>query len=165
MEISEIIEQISTYSCGLVEITGGEPLLQKDTPTLIKKLLEKKYDVLMETNGSQDIHLADNRCIKIVDMKCPSSNESEQNDLDNLDRLSQKDQVKFVIGNQKDFQYALKIVNSIRKDFPRGNILFSPVSGKMNPHELAEWILKEALNVRLQLQLHKILWPDIDKGV
>jgi len=165
MEIAEIIRRVAAYNCRLVEITGGEPLLQTETPLLILELLENGYEVLMETNGSLDISMVDPRCVTIVDIKCPSSHASEKNDLENLKRLSPKDQIKFVIGNRTDYVYAKKTMALNRPDFPEDHILFSPISGEMPPEDLAEWILEDNLNVRLHLQLHKIIWPDREKGV
>ncbi len=165
MEIAEIIRCVAAYNCRLVEITGGEPLLQNETPLLIFGLLENGYEVLMETNGSLDISKVDPRCVKIVDIKCPSSHASEKNDLENLKRLNPKDQIKFVIGNRTDYVYAKKTMALNRPDFPGDHILFSPISGKMPSEDLAEWILEDNLNVRLHLQIHKIIWPDRKKGV
>jgi len=165
MEITEIINRIAAHRCRLVEITGGEPLLQSQTPILIYRLLENGYEVMLETNGSLDISRVDGRCIKIVDIKCPTSGESDKNDLGNLKRLGSKDQVKFVIGDRSDYKYAKVTMDSISPDFPEEQILFSPVSGGITPSQLAEWILGDSLNVRLHLQLHKIIWPDKERGV
>jgi 7-carboxy-7-deazaguanine synthase len=165
MELTEIMNRIAGYQCRLVEITGGEPLLQSQTPVLIHRLLENGYEVMLETNGSLDISRVDGRCVKIVDIKCPTSGESDKNDLENLNRLGSKDQVKFVIGNRSDYDYAKEIVHSISPDFSEEQILFSPVSEKIPPSRVAEWILEDNLNVRLHLQLHKIIWPDKLRGV
>ncbi len=165
MDITEIMDKITAYNCSLVEVTGGEPLLQNKTPLLIYRLLEKGYEVMMETNGSLDIAVVDERCIKIVDIKCPASGESDKNDLENLKKLNNNDQIKFVIGNDKDYEYAKEIIDSKCPGFPKGQILFSPVAGEMEPDQLAEWILKDNFNVRLHLQLHKIIWPDKQRGV
>ena len=165
MEITEIINRIAAHRCRLVEITGGEPLLQSQTPILIYRLLENGYKVMLETNGSLDISRVDGRCIKIVDIKCPTSGESDKIDLGNLKRLGSKDQVKFVIGDRSDYKYAKVTMDSISPDFPEEQILFSPVSGGITPSQLAEWILEDSLNVRLHLQLHKIIWPDRERGV
>ncbi|MBU4126432.1 MAG: radical SAM protein, partial [Proteobacteria bacterium] len=113
LRIEEILSRVDNYKCPLIEITGGEPLLQGDTPLLIDRLLEKKYEVLLETNGSIDISVVDNRCIKIVDIKCPSSGENDKNDLENLKRLNQKDQIKFVVGNREDYEFAKEMTNLI----------------------------------------------------
>lgn len=165
MELTEIVSRIADYKCPLVEITGGEPLLQSKTPTLIYKLLENGYEVLMETNGSLDISGVDGRCIKIVDIKCPTSGESDKNDMENLKRLRPKDQVKFVIENRIDYEYAKETIDSNCPDFPEEQILFSPVSEGIAPSQLAKWILEDNLNVRLHLQIHKIIWPDRKRGV
>ena len=165
MELTEIVSRIADYKCPLVEITGGEPLLQSKTPTLIYKLLENGYEVLMETNGSLDISGVDGRCIKIVDIKCPTSGESDKNDMENLKRLGPKDQVKFVIENRIDYEYAKETIDSNCPDFPEEQILFSPVSEGIAPSRLAKWILEDNLNVRLHLQIHKIIWPDRKRGV
>ena len=165
MEITEIINRIAAHRCRLVEITGGEPLLQSQSPILIYRLLENGYEVMLETNGSLDISSVDGRCIKIVDIKCPTSGESDKIDLGNLKRLGSKDQVKFVIGDRSDYKYAKVTMDSISPDFPEEQILFSPVSGGITPSQLAEWILEDSLNVRLHLQLHKIIWPDKERGV
>ncbi len=165
MKIAAILDRVATYNCPLIEITGGEPLVQKETPDLIYCLLEKGYEVLMETNGSFDISIVDKRCIKIIDIKCPASGESNKNDLNNLKKLNPRDQVKFVIANREDYEFAGKIIKLISPEFPVNHILFSPVSGKMEYAKLAKWILEDNLNIRLHLQLHKIIWPEIQKGV
>ena len=165
MEIDEILKRTASFPCSLVEITGGEPLLQKDTPRLVSELFKSGYDVMMETNGSFDIGRVDARCMKIVDMKCPGSNESEKNDLENLNRLGPRDQVKFVIDSRKDYEYAKQIEPLIPREIPRGNILFSPVAGVLSPETLTKWILADGLGVRLHLQLHKIIWPGEQRGV
>ncbi len=160
LEIDQILKQVDLFNCPLVEITGGEPLIQSETPFLIHSFLEKGYEVMIETNGSLDISIIDEKCIKIVDMKCPSSMESDKNDLENLKRMNRKDQVKFVIGNRKDYEYAKKMKETIPESFLGHHILFSPVSGEIVPSQLANWILKDKLEVRFHLQLHKFIWPD-----
>ncbi len=164
MEISEILNRVTEFGCPLVEVTGGEPLLQDETPHLVYQLLEAGYEVLMETNGSLDIDKIDGRCIRIVDIKCPTSNESHQNDLANIERLNPGDQIKLLIGSRTDYEYAKKIMEQIGSRLDTGHILFSPVHGKMVPAMLANWMLEDRLRVRLQLQLHKIIWPDIERG-
>ncbi|MBL0699352.1 MAG: radical SAM protein, partial [Desulfosarcina sp.] len=165
IDTDEIVKRVSSYKCGLVEITGGEPLLQYETPRLIYTLLEKGYKVLLETNGSIDIKIVDDRCIKIVDIKCPASGESDKNNMINLKRLTCNDQVKFVITNRNDYDYAKKITKLIKTDFPKGNILFSPVTALLPIEKLAVWILQDNLQVRLHLQLHKFIWPGRERGV
>lgn len=163
MEIESIIKQVDSFRCPLVEITGGEPLIQPETPFLIHSLLENGYEVMMETNGSLDISIIDERCIKIVDIKCPSSMESDKNDLENLQKINRKDQVKFVIGTRKDYEYAKKIKEMIPARLPGHNILFSPVTEEIVPSQLANWILEDNLDVRFHQQLHKFIWPDEDR--
>jgi 7-carboxy-7-deazaguanine synthase len=165
MSVEEIMAQVASFRCPLVEITGGEPLLQEGTPQLIKRLLDKGNTVLLETNGSMDIGRVDPGCIKIMDIKCPGSGESGKNDLNNLKRLSPHDQVKFIITGREDYAFAKRLIRS--DDWPRGfagAVLFSPAHKAMPPATLAEWILKDHLKVRLQLQLHKILWPHAGAG-
>ena len=166
MEIREIINRISSYRCNLVEITGGEPLIQKKTPALIYGLLERGFEVLLETNGSQDISKVDERCVRIIDIKCPSSGEEKKNDPGNLKRLTEKDEIKFVIGNRADYEYAKKMLDSMNLDSSSMNTIhFSTVFGKMHPKILAKWILEDHLNVRLHVQLHKFIWGPEQRGV
>jgi 7-carboxy-7-deazaguanine synthase len=163
--VDDIIEQTKTYGFSLVEITGGEPLLQEDTPALIRRLLNARFQVLLETNGSIDISSVDSGCIRIIDIKLPSSGESKKNRLENFAILRAKDELKFVIGDQRDYHYAKEVLSLIPEDVS-GKIVvnFSPVSEKMKPRQLAEWILGDRLGVRLNLQLHKIIWPEHIRG-
>ena len=163
LEIDQILKQVDLFNCPLVEITGGEPLIQSETPFLIYRLLENGHEVMLETNGSLDISIIDERCIKIVDIKCPSSMESDKNDLENLQKINIKDQVKFVIGTRKDYEYAKKIKEMIPARLPGHNILFSPVTEEIVPSQLAKWILEDKLDVRFHQQLHKFIWPDEDR--
>jgi len=166
LEIPEIERQIRPFHCRLVEITGGEPLLQAQTPELIRTLLDQQYTVLLETNGSMDIGVVDERCIRIVDVKCPYSGESEKNRLENLAIINPNDEVKFVIGNREDFEYAKSIIST---HLSHGNglkpPLISPVFGRIDPENLARWILEDHLDVRLQIQLHKVIWGAEKRGV
>jgi 7-carboxy-7-deazaguanine synthase len=166
LELAEIIDQVTSYRCRLVEITGGEPLIQKETPELTHRLLEKGFEVLLETNGSIDISTIDERCVRIVDIKCPSSGQEKKNDLENLKRLSIKDEIKFVIGSREDYLYAQNIMSLIRKsNLKIKPPLFSPLYNQMEPNLLAEWILADHLDVRMQIQLHKIIWGPETRGV
>ena len=149
----------------MVEVTGGEPLFQAQTPDLIASLLGKQYRVLMETNGSFDIRMVDSRCVRIMDVKCPGSGEADKCELANLERLSPLDQVKFVIGSREDYQYARSVMARVPMHVPRGNLLFSPVQGALPASRLADWMLADRLDARLQLQLHKTIWPDVERGV
>lgn len=165
-EIKDIIDLVSSYKCTLVEVTGGEPLIQKETPVLIKSLLEEGYEVLLETNGSQDISRIDPQCIRIVDIKCPASGEEARNDLENLRRLTDKDEIKFVIGDRVDYEFAKDILDFQGRGLLIGNLVhFSPLFEKMEPRLLAGWILEDCLNVRLHMQLHKIIWDPAQRGV
>ena len=163
--IGQVVKKVASYGCSLVEITGGEPLLQPNTGQLVKALLAEGYQVLMETNGSLDISVIDPDCIKIIDIKCPDSGEADQCDFANLQRLSSSDQVKFVISSRQDYLYAKKTLPRIPDKLEFGNVLFSPVWDRLSGKTLARWILEDGLEVRLQMQMHKILWPDIERGV
>lgn len=162
LEIAEVVHRVSEYQCPRIEVTGGEPLIQEETPALIQQLLNEGYEVLLETNGSQDISKVDDRCVKIVDIKCPGSGEADQNDLENLNRLSEKDEVKFIIGDREDYEYAKRMLDLVVSNPSKvKSVHFSPVFGKLQPRILSEWILKDHLDVRLHLQLHKVIWdPD-----
>jgi 7-carboxy-7-deazaguanine synthase len=166
LAIPAVISKVQTYQCLLVEITGGEPLLQEETPVLIHTLIEQGYTVLLETNGSLDISCVDSRCVKILDIKCPSSGQAQFNDLLNLQRLSERDEVKFVIGDRGDYDYARQIVRQMHES-PHGTLCihFAPVFDKMKSDDLARWILDDHLPVRLQLQCHKIIWDHELRGV
>ncbi|MGA2332743.1 MAG: radical SAM protein [Syntrophales bacterium] len=166
LDIGEIINRITFHRCVLVEITGGEPLMQKETPLLIRRLLDMGFEVLLETNGSMDVSAIDDRCVKIVDIKCPSSGEANKNDLENLKRLQTKDEIKFAIGSREDYDYAKNILSLLNR--AEGNIklpLFSPVYGRMTPELLARWILADHIDVRMQIQLHKVIWDSETRGV
>ena len=165
MQISEILNAVGTFHCSMVEITGGEPLLQDETPRLISSLIRKKYQVLMETNGSFDIRITDPRCVRIMDVKCPGSGEHEKCDHRNLRHLGARDQIKFVINDRQDYEYAKDILNRIPSRIPTGHLLFSPIREKIAPVELAGWILEDHLEARLHLQLHRTIWPDMARGV
>lgn len=159
MSVERILAAIEPHQCALVEITGGEPLLQEDVPNLAQELLRRNHNVLIETSGAQDIDVLPKDVIKIMDIKCPDSGMMEKTDWKNLDRLSSKDEIKFVINSRADFDWA---VNTLDKyQLHRKNlILFSPVYGVMPPQQLAEWILTDRVPVRFQIQLHKVLWGE-----
>lgn len=166
LEIKGILERISVYNCRLVEVTGGEPLIQKETPDLIRQLLDKGYKVLLETNGSIDISLVDKQCIRILDIKCPSSGEKDSIDLNNLKRLVDGDELKFVIADRSDYDYAKGILDLADSICPKSvAVHFSPCFGKMDIKKLSHWILEDFLDVRLNLQLHKFIWDPHKKGV
>ncbi|SFM65668.1 7-carboxy-7-deazaguanine synthase QueE [Thermodesulforhabdus norvegica] len=149
----------------LVEITGGEPLLQEELPRLVKMLIDREYTVLIETNGSLDISPIPEKAIRIMDIKCPSSGMMHKNDYENLKRLHPADEVKFVIGNFEDYLFASQWARRVLEESPVRVIHFSPVFGLLEPSTLAEWILKDKIPVRLNLQLHKYIWSPDAKGV
>jgi 7-carboxy-7-deazaguanine synthase len=165
LSISQICKKIATFDCDLVEVTGGEPLLQDHTPSLVHTLLENGYRVLVETNGSMDIDQVDRRCSRIMDIKCPSSGEHTKNDPANLQRLTAHDQVKFVIGDHGDFHFAQMQVSRLPAILPSDRILFSAASDRLAPDQLARWMLGARTKARLQLQLHRLIWPDRNRGV
>lgn len=165
MTVDQIVAQVQKFACGLVEITGGEPLIQEHTPLLVSILLEAGFQVLMETNGSLTIDRVDRRCSRIMDIKCPSSGEKAMNDSDNLYRLTANDQVKFVIGDRNDYLFAAEMTSRLPAFLPVDRILFSPVSGRLLPNRLARWMLDDRIQARLQVQLHQLIWPDRHRGV
>lgn len=159
IEIDAVIAQAEQYGTQYITVTGGEPLAQPACLELMTKLLDKGYCVSLETSGALDVSAVDQRVVKVMDLKTPSSGELSKNLYQNIEYLTQKDQLKFVIGNDEDYDWSKTIL--IEYDLPnRCQILFSPVMGQQNPTELAEKILKDRLPVRFQLQLHKILWDD-----
>lgn len=165
MEIGEIISEVRKYRFPLVEITGGEPLLQDNTPELVRRLMDEEMEVIMETNGSFPIDWVPAGCVKIMDIKCPGSGQSHETDIDNIGRLGKADQVKFVICDRSDYEFACGIIDRYWARRPPNPVLISPVEGMVEPAAVAGWIMEDHLDVRLQLQLHKILWPGVEKGV
>ena len=164
MSLEEILDQVRRHGIDLVELTGGEPLLQKDAPRLISELLDRGHTVLVETSGSLDIRAVDPRAVVIMDIKCPGSGMSEVMRWDNIPALKATDQVKFVIKDRADFDWAAEILEKY-PELKRRPVLFSPVFGAMDPRLLAEWILGAGLPVRLQLQIHKYIWHPEARGV
>lgn len=163
MSRKDVLWAVARHRCRLVEITGGEPLAQRETPLLAKKFLEHGYEVLVETNGTLPIDVLDERVTAIVDIKCPSSAMHTVTDWSNLERLREKDELKFVIADREDFEYAADIV---RRILPQVRpIHFSPVLAQLAPAELSAWILEEKLPIRLGLQLHKLIWDPETRGV
>jgi 7-carboxy-7-deazaguanine synthase len=158
LTINEIVSKIDpTGPIRLVEITGGEPLMQEDTPLLIKTLLDEGFRVLLETNGSLSIEGLDRRAIVIMDIKTPSSGMDQMNCLDNIRLLKPHDEVKFVIANREDFQWSADFIRRYLQGLGI-NILFSPVYGELQPEVLANWLLQWPVSARLNLQLHKVIW-------
>ena len=165
MEIDEVLERVRAYDCPTVEITGGEPLLQPDVYPLMQRLLDEGHEVLLETGGHRSIAEVPPRVARIVDVKCPASGEAAKNHWPNLDLLTGRDEVKFVIQDRADYEYAADVVSRHRLPERCGAVLFSPVHGVMDPKQLAEWILADRLAVRLQLQAHKYIWSPDTRGV
>ena len=157
----EIIEKVLAIGLKTVEITGGEPLLQKDVPLLVKGLLDKGYTVLIETNGSQDIRGVDKRAVMILDIKTPGSGMADKVMLSNLPFLKPQDEMKFVITGRDDYEWAKNFIRE--HPLTKGcTILFSPAFGMLDPRHLSQWILEDRLEVRLNLQLHKYIYgPDM----
>lgn len=166
MAIEEVLEQVRQYPCRLVEITGGEPLVQKkECLELVRRLCDNGYEVLIETSGSLDISPLDERAVRILDIKCPGSGEEQRNRWENLDCLTPRDEIKFVIADRRDFDYAGEVIARHRLAERHPAILFSPVWGALDLRELSAWILETGINARLQLQLHKYIWGPDTKGV
>ena len=164
MSIDEILDKIKNYSCKLVEVTGGEPLFQKGCIDLLQKLIDLDYKVLLETSGSLTIKDVPKEVINIIDFKCPSSNMKKKNLWENINYLKLDDEVKFVIGNREDYDWAK---NKIKK-YNLTNIckvLMSPTYKEIEPKMITEWILEDNLNIRFQVQLHKEIWPEEERGV
>jgi 7-carboxy-7-deazaguanine synthase len=164
MDLDSILRQVQEYRCDLIEVTGGEPLLQKETPVLIKRLIDEGYRVLIETGGSLDIGALDPRTVVIMDLKCPGSGMTDAMRWENLTRLKPTDEIKFVIGDRPDYLWAKGVVERHALT-DRHPVLFSPVFGAMEPRQLASWILEDSLKVQLQLQLHKYIWDPEARGV
>ena len=164
--LKSILTTVKKFSCNLIEVTGGEPLIQAETPDLISALINNGYTVLLETNGSQDISTVDTKCTRIVDIKCPSSGMDNKNYWKNLDYITPNDQLKFVIAHRQDYLYAKKVLDAPAiKRRNRLLINFSPVFNEIDLKDLAKWILADNLTVRLQIQLHKYIWGEHEKGV
>jgi 7-carboxy-7-deazaguanine synthase len=157
--LNEIMAQVAQYGCKYITVTGGEPLAQPACLELMRQLLDAEYIVSLETSGALDISAVDSRVVKVMDIKTPSSGEADRNRYANIEHLTTQDQIKFVIGSDKDYRWSKAILTEYDL-LNRCEILFSPVSGQQNPTELAEKILSDRLPVRFQLQLHKLLWND-----
>lgn len=170
LSVDEIVDKVRSYKCQTVEITGGEPLIQPSVFPLMQKLCDLGHEVLLETSGSLDISNVDNRVKKIVDFKCPSSGMVDKNFWANVGHLLPHDEVKFVIGSREDFDWAISMVNKYNLGPRVCAVLFSPVFDSIDPAQIADWILSEGHaqqvnNLRFQLQLHKIIWSPLARGV
>ena len=165
MSVDDVVRQVEAYGCGTVEVTGGEPLLQADVYPLMEQLLAAGHKVLLETGGHRSIENVPSGVIRIVDVKCPGSGESEKNHWPNLDLLTPTDEVKFVIRDRADYDYAKDVVARHGLVERTAAVLFSPVHGVLDPKQLAEWMLADRVPVRLQLQAHKYIWGADVRGV
>ncbi len=166
MSVDQIVEAAEKFDCPLVEITGGEPLLQEQTPLLAQALLGRGKTVLVETNGSLDISVLPADCIKIVDMKCPDSGQEGHNCYENLKRLAPLDEVKFVMASRRDYEFAKALMQGPFEEFFQNRAVhFSPVWGRLKPGDLAAWMLLDKSTARLGLQLHKIIFDPNARGV
>ena len=162
--IEQIIDEVKKYDCKLVEVTGGEPLVQDECIDLLKRLSDEGYKVMLETGGSLSIKSVDQRVMIIMDLKCPSSGMLKKNLYDNIDFIKPTDEIKFVIGNREDYDWSKELIEKYNLT-NKCSILFSVVFGELEPVTLVEWILEDKLNARFQLQMHKFIWDPAAKGV
>jgi 7-carboxy-7-deazaguanine synthase len=165
MSVDDVVSEVDRRKCPLVEITGGEPLLQPDVYPLIERLLEAGKTVLLETGGHLSIAQVPVEVHRIVDVKCPGSGESAHNDWSNLPLLTMRDEVKFVIADRADYEWAKSVVEREGLAARCAAVHFSPVHGELPPKQLADWVLADRLRVRVQLQLHKYIWGADVRGV
>lgn len=163
--IKEILDAVTVFRCQLVEITGGEPLLQKNVLPLMSILCDAGHTVLLETSGAHDIAKVDPRVHRIMDLKTPGSGEAHKNLWLNIDHLASRDEVKFVIGSREDYEWSREKME--RYELPKRchAVLFSPIFGRIDPRQIVEWILADRLDVRFQLQMHKFIWSPTQRGV
>ena len=164
MPVDDIVDAVRRFGCNLVEVTGGEPLFQSNVHELMTRLCDEGYELLLETGGSLDISGVDERVRRIVDFKCPSSAMMKKNHWENVKFLNGRDEVKFVIGDRDDYDWSKRMIEEHQID-RRCPVLMSVVFGKLEPIQLAEWILGDNLDVRFQLQMHKYIWSPETKGV
>jgi len=165
MTVEQVCRAIATYPTRLACVTGGEPLLQRDVHVLLDELLTRGYTVLLETSGAVDASTVDARVVRILDLKAPGSGEVERNVWSNLEDLRGHDEVKIVIADRADYEWARAQVRRHTLAARCAAVLFSPVHGEQDPAELAGWMLEDGLEATLQLQEHKILWPGVERGV
>jgi len=170
ISLEEIFQKVAAFDCSLVEVTGGEPLIHTSAFRLTTELLDRGYTVLVETSGAVDVAPLDTRAHKIMDLKCPGSGEMSRNLWSNLDHLTKRDELKFVLTDRADFDWACEVIEDRRLDtrVTAGSlraILFSPAWGELDLRVLAEWTMEKQLPVRIQIQLHKLIWDPKTRGV
>jgi 7-carboxy-7-deazaguanine synthase len=165
MPLREIVERVTAFGCPLVEITGGEPLLQKNVLPLMTMLADAGTIILLETSGAHDISKVDPRVHRIMDLKTPGSNECERNLWSNIPHLTRRDEVKFVIGSREDYEWSREKMREHNLPKRCHAVLFSPIFGRIEPREIVEWMLADKLEVRFQLQMHKFIWSPTARGV
>ncbi len=163
--IEEVLDEVQRYACRVVEITGGEPLLQADVYPLMDRLLERGCSVLLETGGQVSLERVPRGVVTIMDIKCPGSGEAGRVEWDNIARLKPRDEAKFVIRDRADYDYAREVMTRHELERRVGAVLFSPVHGVLDPRDLAAWVLADRLPVRVQLQVHKYIWGATTRGV
>jgi 7-carboxy-7-deazaguanine synthase len=163
--IDEVVAEVERYDCALVEVTGGEPLLQEDVYPLMDELLARGKTVLLETGGHRSTARVPEPVVTILDVKCPGSGEADRMDWQNLDRLRPRDEVKFVIRDRADYEYARNAIEQYALAGRAAAIHMSPVHAVLDPKTLSEWVLADRLPVRVQLQIHKYIWPPDTRGV
>ena len=165
MEVPEILRKVESFGCSLVEVTGGEPLLQKGVFPLMAALCDQDFRVLLETSGAHDISAVDPRVHRIMDLKTPSSGENARNRMENIPRLTDRDEVKFVLGSREDYEWARKIVGEWDLAVRCKAVLLSPVFGRISPADIVCWMLEDKFPARFQLQMHKFIWEPTQRGV
>jgi 7-carboxy-7-deazaguanine synthase len=165
MSLDAVLDEVERFGCETVEVTGGEPLLQKEVYSLMQALLDLGKTVLVETGGHRSIAEVPRDVIKVMDIKCPGSGEADKMDWSNLDRLAAHDEVKFVIRDRADYEYARDVLSRHDLTGKVAAVLFSPVHGVLDSRTLSEWVLTDRLPVRVQLQLHKYIWDPGTRGV
>ena len=164
MDIKSIINKIKQYPCKLVQVTGGEPLFQKNCINLLRTLVKEEYNILLETSGSLSIKNVPKEVINIIDFKCPSSKMQKKNLWDNINYIKPNDQIKFVIGNREDYEWTKNKIDKYNLE-KKCEILISPVYKHIKSEEIVNWILEDNLKVRFQIQIHKEIWPEEKRGV
>jgi 7-carboxy-7-deazaguanine synthase len=163
--LENILSEAQNFNCNLIELTGGEPLEQEAVYPLMRKLCDQGYEVMIETGGHINISKVDSRVKRIVDLKTPSSGMEKRNFYQNVEYLQQNDEIKFVVGSREDYLWSKEQIEFFSLEKKVGTILMSPVTGELSPDDLAKWILEDRLPVRFQMQLHKIIWPGVERGV